>query len=154
MAKVKQQLWHEPEYDLELIQVNDMHISKMSNSKFIKKDDVETPVLVTISKIEQQNVAMDNEPPDMKWTMYFSDYEKPLVLNQTNITLASLALNSEDTDGWIGKNIVLFNDPTIMYAGKVTGGVRIRAPKPSAPVAANTATASQSDPAFNDDIPF
>jgi len=139
MAKVKQQLWHEPEYDLELIQVNDMHISKMSNSKFIKKDDVETPVLVTISKIEQQNVAMDNEPPDMKWTMYFSDYEKP---------------NSEDTDGWIGKNIVLFNDPTIMYAGKVTGGVRIRAPKPSAPVAANTATASQSDPAFNDDIPF
>jgi len=130
MSQVKQQLWLEPLFDLELALENNMHISKMSNSKYLKKDDVEPPLLLTVSKISQQNVAMESESPEMKWIMHFSDNDKPLVLNTTNITLASIAFNSEETGDWHNKKIVLYNDPTIMYAGKVTGGIRLRAPKP------------------------
>lgn len=155
MSKVKEQLWQEPDLELDHTpdyeQDNNMHISKMSNSRYIKKDDVTTAVLVTISKVDQQNVAPDNETPEMKFVMHFSDFEKPLVLNQTNIALIAIALDSEDTDGWLNKQVVLYNDPSIMYAGKVTGGVRVRAPKQSTPAA--TATPADT-PEFNDDVPF
>jgi len=152
MSKVKEHLWTEPELDSELIQVNNMHISKMSNSKYIKKEDVEKPILVTILKIEHEDISQENEPPLYKYIMYFTDYEKPLALNQTNIMLSAHALGSEESDDWIGKNIVLFNDKTVVFNGKL-GGVRIRAPKTPQPVSTSTNTVQQSDP-FDDDIPF
>jgi len=152
MAKVKQQLWREPEHELEFIQANNMHISKMSSSKFVKQVDVDPAVLVTIAKFTQENVARETEPADMKWVMHFTDFEKPLVLNQTNIALAAFALSSEETDTWIGQKLVLFNDPSVMFGAERKGGVRIRAPKPSTPVA-TAIPAAQAIP-FNDDIPF
>jgi len=151
MAKVKDYLWQEPELDLELIQVNDMHISKMSSSKYVKKDDVEKPILVKIYKIDQQDVSMEGQAPSRKWIMHFSNHDKPLVLNQTNIELAAIALGSENTDDWITKEIVLFNDPTIMFGGRVTGGVRIRAPKKAAQSAEQSA---EPDTTFDDELDF
>lgn len=153
MSKVKEQLWHEPEHDLELHYKQEpiMHISKMISSKFVKSNDVDQPLLVTISEISEQNVAKENEPPEIKWSLAFSDYSKPLVLNVTNIQLCSSVCQSEDTDDWIGHQIVLYNDPTIMYGGKMTGGVRIRAPKnmPKPTLSSHDRTTS-----INDDIGF
>ena len=118
-----------------------MKISELSESKYLKKDDVEPPIKVKITGISKENLARDNEPPEMKHVLSFMD-TKPLVLNMTNGQLIAMALGSEETDDWIGKEIVLYNDPSVSFAGKLTGGVRARGVK----------GAKQEDP--NDDIPF
>jgi hypothetical protein len=82
--------------------------------------------------------------------MSFQETEKPLVLNGTNIRLCELIFNSGDTDDWIGNQLVLFNDPTIQFQGKFTGGIRVRAPK-RAQARKPTAKAVEE---LDDDIPF
>lgn len=102
-------------------------ISQMLPSRFLKQDDVPQPVLVTISDITQE--VMDKDSGETKWAMHFSEYEKPLALNSTNIQIAAMACGSENTDDWINKKIVLYTDPNVSFAGKIVGGLRLRAPK-------------------------
>jgi hypothetical protein len=64
----------------------------------------------------------------MKWCLTFAEC-KPMVLNSTNGQVIAAFLGSENTDDWVGHKIVLFNDPSVMYAGKFSGGLRARAPK-------------------------
>lgn len=110
--------------------------SEMRESKFLKKEDVGRGLLVTIASCQQHNVAMEGASPEQKWTLGFHELDKPLVLNSTNIQLCEQVCKSDDTDQWIGKKIVLYADPNVSYAGKLVGGIRVRAPKPSAVVAA------------------
>lgn len=105
------------------------NIATMRESKFLKKEDCDPPVLLTIDGVSQHNVAMRGDPEELKWAISFVEADKPMVLNSTNAQLISAALGSEETDNWIGKKIVLYNDPTISFGGKVIGGIRCRAPK-------------------------
>jgi hypothetical protein len=134
-----------------------MKIGQMMDSKFLKKEDVEPPKLVTIRGFSQQNAGRD-DAPEMKWTMSFIELQKPMVMNSTNLQLCAQALGSDDTDHWIGKQVVLYNDPSVQFQGKLIGGIRIRAPK-MRPATGATATAAQPQPVataeeFDDDIPF
>jgi hypothetical protein len=129
-----------------------MKIGQMMDSKFLKKEDVEPPKLVTIKGFSQQNAGRDDSP-EMKWTMSFIELGKPMVMNSTNLQLAAQALGSDDTDNWIGKQVVLYNDPSVQFQGKLIGGIRIRAPKKrngAAPAPVAVATEEE----FDDDIPF
>lgn len=92
---------------------------------------------------------MEGASPEMKWCLHFRELEKPLVLNSTNIQLCAQICKSEDTDEWIGKRVVLYTDPNVSYAGKLIGGIRVRAPKPGA-VAPPPPEPSDAD----DSIPF
>ena len=105
------------------------NISEMRESKFLKKEDVGAGALGTISGVDQMNVAMEGAGKEMKWCLHFSEMDKPLVLNSTNIQLCAQICKSEDTDEWIGKKVVLFVDPNVSYGGKLIGGIRMRAPK-------------------------
>ena len=102
-------------------------ISEMLPSSYLKQSDTdENGVICTVSKVEQKNVARDDEAPEHKWIVYFAEIEKAMVLNSTNINALAKACNSDDTDDWVGKEVVLYVDPTIGYGGKVTGGLRIK----------------------------
>jgi len=133
----------------------------MLESKFLKQTDVGTGVLVTISGVKQYNVAMQGADPEMKWCLEFREIEKPLVLNVTNLRLLESIFGSDNTDDWLNKQVVLYSDPSVMYAGKVVGGTRVRASKRPQPVV-NTpvrqpqpAPQPQMDPVpSNDEIPF
>ncbi len=105
----------------------------MRESKFLKKEDVGRGALVTIAGCVQHNVAMEGAAPEMKWTLNFHELDKPLVLNSTNIQLCEKICGSDDTDRWVGKRIVLYTDPNVSFGGKLVGGIRVRAPKPTAP---------------------
>jgi hypothetical protein len=130
-----------------------MKATAMIPSKFLKKDDVDPPKLVTVKALRQANVAMDDQPEELKWTILFKELDKPMVLNSTNIQLLTKALGTDETDEWVGKQIVVYNDPNVSFGGKITGGVRIRAPKKKAtPEAAATTEAAAAD--YDDDIPF
>lgn len=128
--------------------------SEMREKKFLKKEDVGTGVLMTIQACEQHNVAKEGVPPENKWCLTFEESEKPLVLNSTNIQLCELMFGSDDTDEWIGKRIVLYTDPTIQYQGKVVGGIRVRAPKKTAPAAKPKPAPEPVAELTDDDIPF
>lgn len=127
-----------------------MKISDMKESKYVKKEDCgENGIIVTIHSVGNENVAMENEPPEHKYILNFKEDVKPLVMNWTNIQLCAQATGSDDTDNWPGKKIVLYNDPNVSFAGKLTGGIRIRKAQQSTPSAAPV---KSEDP--NDDIPF
>jgi hypothetical protein len=126
-----------------------MKITEMMSSKYFKVGDVESqPVLVTIDRFEEENVAPADKPKQMKWVAYFKETDKGLVMSTTNLQLAAIALGSQDTDLWIGKQLVLFNDPTVSFQGKITGGVRVRAKKGAKPEPQPTLEE------MDDDIPF
>ena len=102
---------------------------EMIESRYLKKEDVGRGVLATVSHFDQANVALDGQPEKNRWLMFFKELDKPLVLNSTNIQLCELAFGSDNTDDWVGKKIVLYNDPHVSMSGKLVGGIRVRAPK-------------------------
>lgn len=104
-------------------------IGEMKNSRFLTQHDVgEDGRVVTVQSVDQQNVAPENQPRELKWVMHFEEeWAKPLVLNRVNTELAAKILKSDDTDDWAGKQLVAYQDPTINYGGKVIGGIRLRA---------------------------
>ncbi len=103
--------------------------SEMRSSKFLKQDDLPSPVLWTIEGLEKHNVAKEGAEPEHKWCLSFAECDKPLVLNSTNIQLCERIFGSDDTDHWMNKKIVLYVDPNVSYSGKIVGGIRVRAPK-------------------------
>ncbi len=142
-------------------------ISDMLESKFLKQTDVGAGALMTVESCDQHNVAKQGADPEMKWCLSFSESDKPLVLNSTNIQLCQRVFGSDDTDDWIGKKIVLYTDPNVSFQGKVVGGIRVRAPKIKAAVAApkpmpkakpmpqpEPEPSNSGEPVDEDDIPF
>ena len=126
--------------------------SEMREAKFLRKEDVGRGALGTIASCVQRNVAKDGADPEMKWCLTFQEMDKPLVLNATNVQICEQICGSDDTDDWVGKRIVLYTDPNVSYQGKLVGGIRVRAPKPSVapPKPAPPPVAIEDD----DSIPF
>ena len=102
------------------------NINTMVSSKYLKQADVPDPVIVTVQGVKQVNLAKEDEAPEMKWCIKFHEMEKPLVLNSTNIHVAAKIFQSDNTDDWKGKEIVLYTDPNVSFGGQVVGGLRFR----------------------------
>ncbi len=132
------------------------NVNDLKQSKYLKQQDVGTGVLVTIDRYEEVNVAQEGQSPELKWVLFFKELEKPMVLNSTNGQLIERITGSGDFDDWIGKVVVLYNDPNVSFAGRVTGGIRVRAPKPQGKAAAAKPAAKASPAAdlSDEDVPF
>lgn len=131
-----------------------MRTSEMIDSKYLKQSDVPEPVIVTIKKLGKINLAKEGEADEMKWAIRFDEFPKPMLLNSTNIKLLEKATGSDDTDDWLGKEVILYNDENVTFGGQVVGGLRIRrqqaAPtRRSVPEKTGNALAD-----MDDDIPF
>ena len=101
------------------------------------------------------NVAKEDEAAEYKWIIGFHELDKPMVLNSTNLHVAAKVLDSDDTDDWRGKEIILYTDPNVSFKGEVVGGLRFRGQE-KAPVKA-VAKSGGSGPgkdAFDDETPF
>ncbi len=107
-------------------------ISQMKASKFLKRDEVGRGALFTIAEVREENIAKEGAPEELKWCIHFEETEKPLVANWTNLQLIAKVAGDENSDNWPGTKIVLYDDPNVGYAGKIVGGIRVRAPKPGA----------------------
>jgi hypothetical protein len=130
-------------------------IGEMIESKYLKQSDVDADTVVTVEKVGKANVAPKGEEAEFKWLIRFSEFTKPMVLNSTNIKRLAKACDSEDTDDWIGKQVVLYVDPDVEFAGNVVGGLRIRAHKKD--VQPRQVMPKQTGGKFDDiadDIPF
>jgi hypothetical protein len=123
-----------------------MHINQLKESKFLKKEDCNPPILVTIKNLTQENMAMEGDPPEMKWVIHFNEVAKPMSLNSTNAQLIAQIVKSEETDDWTGHKIVLYSDPSISFGGKLVGGIRVRAPRNQPAAAPKPAPVAQPAP--------
>lgn len=120
-------------------EVSPMRLRKFCGS-YLKKEDAPTPMLLTISGVKEEQVGHGDDS-DLRAVCYFAEVEKGLVLNVTAIRVLEEVFGTDDSDAYCGKKIVVFTDPDIEFGGKRVGGLRIRAPRNQAPVAARSAPA-------------
>lgn len=103
-----------------------MKIGDMIESKYLKQSDVDDETVVTIHGLKKVNVARDDEDPEYRWTVKFTEFAKPMVLNVTNLKRLAKALG-DDTEDWLGKQVIVYVDPDIEFGGNIVGGLRIKA---------------------------
>lgn len=129
-----------------------MKLAELLPSTYLKKEDFESPKLLTIAGLERVNVAQDGYAPEWKWCMQFQEEEKGLILNTTNIQTLGAILGDE-SDAWMGKKIVGYHDPSVSFGGKLVGGVRLRAPK-NQPTQAKPAPVKDPFADLSEDVPY
>lgn len=108
--------------------INDLSFDQLvpTNSKYLKKEDVGTDgVVLTIKGFKRETIEGDNGDEE-KVVMYFEENYNPMVVNRTNSQLIGIATGATHAGEAKGKQIIIYNDPTISFGGKVTGGLRIR----------------------------
>lgn len=106
-----------------------------SNSKYLSKADVgEDGLILTIKGFRMETLKGDDGEEE-KMVMHFVEDVKPMVINRTNSQLIGIATGARNVGDSKGKQIVVYNDPTVSFGGQVKGGLRIKkvagAPKPA-----------------------
>ncbi len=103
-----------------------MKMTEMFPSNYLKKEDVATPVVATIRQVAQDEVAGDGGK-ELKAIVHFQGTLKPMILNRGNAELLC-SLYGDDSTAWHGRQVEIYSDPNVMFAGKRVGGIRLRAP--------------------------
>lgn len=127
-----------------------MNINDAFSSNYIKASDLQgRDVPVVIRGVEIEPVGRDK---DQKPVIYFRGKEKGMVLNKTNANAIS-KLYGADTNGWLGKSIIIYPTET-EFGGETVECIRIRlkaGPGAAAPAPQPVAMHDELDP---DQIPF
>jgi len=123
----------------------------ISTGKYLKRESVTTEGEVhTVVKCAEEEINSVDGGSETKWILYLSDL-KPLIMNATNIRRAVAAFGTAEVNDWNGMKIIVYDDETVEFGGKVVGGVRLRAipakPKPKA-------KSKSTKPTDVDEIPF
>ena len=122
------------------------------NSKYLAKEDVgEDGLILTIKGFRMETLKSDDGDED-KMVMHFVEDLKPMVLNRTNAQLIGVVTGCSTAGEARGKQIVVYNDPTVGFGGKITGGLRIKKLAGQPRMAAVPSATSSVDP--SDEIPF
>lgn len=112
-----------------------MRMSEAFPSKFISAPDLKghTPTVI-ISQVVMDDIGDTQQKP----VMYFQGAKKGMVLNKTNAN-AIAAMYGDDTDGWIGKPIMLIT-AWVEFKGDTVQAIRVRRPEAAAPTVPVPAT--------------
>jgi hypothetical protein len=98
-------------------------MNEVLSSKWMANTDLpEQGVDLQMLNVTKEAVG---EMLEEKFALHFNGGFKPLLMNRTNIRIIN-SLYGPNTAGWIGKTVNVYNDPTVSYGGRVTGGVRVR----------------------------
>ena len=119
-----------------------------SSSDYLTKDDAGHGIVVTIAKFEPKK--FDNG--DERLLMYVQGFDiknqdltgRPMVLNKTNINNLIYTLGTTTMEHMIGKQITLWNDPSVEFQGK-HGGLRVHV-QPNVPAMQTQAPQTQAPP--------
>jgi len=133
----------------------------MKTSNYLKKEDVGQGTNVTIKYLQEENVAQEGKAPEVKWCIYFYEFEKAMVSNVVNRDMIAHLLNNPDTDNWSNGKIKLWNDPSVTF-GQIRGGIRFLPADVQGQPQTHTQPPQQANPGINpadphginDDIPW
>jgi hypothetical protein len=139
-------------------------VSEMIISKFLRKEDLDDEVVVTLKAVTLEDMPGDTH--EQRWVLTFRELAKGLVLNTTTIRVLEKAYG-QDSDDWMSKKCSLYVDPNVSFKGQIVGGLRLRPMKPPqkpaiavqaspkrprTPATALVETAESTDFPFNDDV--
>ena len=127
-----------------------MKASDMIPSKYLRSDDIDGEVVVTIQKIGQAAMKEKDGTETKKWAVRFEEYSQPLILNKTNIKRLEKACG-EDTDSWVGKKVVLYVDHEVQFGSDIVSALRIKAHHGATKTPGKPGTALGD---MDDDVPF
>jgi len=89
--------------------------------------DYPNGILFTIARVERiEFEAKNGRPAEKKRAVYFTD-NRALSLNKTNLKLLAKWFGKKSSL-WVGKQITVYVDESVSYAGRLTGGLRVRRP--------------------------
>lgn len=118
-------------------------------SKYIRAADLKgKSVPVEIERVDREAIQ---GAAGRKLVVYFVNRDKGLVLNKTNASMIAKIANSDDTDEWVGTNIVIY-PKEVEFQGELVDAVRVAAPAKVAPKAASFE--DNPDDVDDSDIPF
>lgn len=113
-----------------------MRLADITKSAYFKSEDFAQPRQLIIESVQQLEIGQDQNKK-METVLFFRGEERGLILKTTNIhILADIAGSSPDDDiavTWPGLKIEVFRDPSVMFKGQRTGGIRIRPVSHAAP---------------------
>lgn len=101
-------------------------------SNYLKKEDILTPTRLTIDRIEAEMIAADDGKEKKAVAHWRGSNLKPMIVNKGNWITLSDAYGDE-SDGWVGHQVEVYVDPSVMFGGKRVGGLRLRIPSHAAP---------------------
>ena len=133
-----------------------MKISEAFPSKYLRADDIDAmggQVTYTVRKAVMEEIGQDRTE---KPVVYFRETPSGLVLNRTNASRLAPSLG-DDTDRWIGQQIVLETEMVPMR-GQLVNSIRVRVDgkfrEERRPPTANEAAIAAQKPLDQDGNPF
>jgi hypothetical protein len=95
-------------------------------SKYLKSEDLsEKDMTLTVKDIKLEEIEQSGGKKVNKAVAYFLETEKALIINKTNWNKIVKETGQEDSDGWIGKQIVLTIIETD-FKGEMVSAIRVR----------------------------
>lgn len=117
-----------------------MKLSEAFPSNYLKSEDLQDrDVLVVIAGANQEMVGSER-----KLMLTFQGKKKSMICNKTNAGRIAF-MYGDETDNWIGKEIVLTSE-FVEYQGKTVKGLRIKPPPRRDPISTSPQRTAQSDP--------
>ena len=96
---------------------------------YLKKEDVLKPQVVRVIDVFEDELPGESRK---KLIAKFAEFEKPMVLNSTNIKRLVKMFGTADTGQWRGE-VTLYVDHDIEFGGRTVGGLRVRPAKANGP---------------------
>jgi hypothetical protein len=93
-------------------------------SKYFKATDVFEDIQLQIKAVTTEIIGEEREEKPM---VYFVGKLKGLVLNLTNFNTMARICGSDETDDWVGKDVVLTTE-MVTFRGQTAPAIRVRAP--------------------------
>ena len=100
-------------------------ITTFFKSNYLRAIDEDLPATLTIKSAGYEEVGQDKEE---KWVIYFNEDPRGVIMGPVVFEQISALAETNDVDEMVDLEVELFRDPTVTYAGKRCGGVRLREP--------------------------
>lgn len=104
------------------------HWKKMTNPNYM--GDYSIPegcdLIATIDYVRKEKVTGVGGKTEEEVVCHFSDGNKPLILNKTNMKTIQKIYHTPYIEDWAGRKIQIFYDPTVKFGRETVGGLRIR----------------------------
>ena len=100
---------------------------------YLKKEDVVRPQVVRVIDVYEDELPGENRK---KLIAKFAEFQKPMVLNTTNIKRFVKMFGTTDTGQWRGE-VTLYVDHDIEFGGRTVGGLRVRPANANGPEVAH-----------------
>ena len=107
---------------------NDYDAGDFVGGTFIKKEDLAAgPQRFTIQGVSKATFEARNGSPAEEALQLELDEDRQFSLTKTNIRVL-IGAYGRKTAAWIGKTVILYVDPNVMFSGRLVGGVRVQIP--------------------------